>query len=582
MTMMPHSPLETKLQTEKQWIIHPAAGPPIRDQFPEVHPIVLQLLVNRRVTTPEAVTAFLNSEYTADLHDPFLFRDMRRAVDRIQEAIASRQKIVVHGDYDADGVCGSVVLVTTLQALGADVDVYIPDRANEGYGVNLATIESLAQKGCKLLITTDCGTSSVQEIQRANELGMDVIVTDHHQPPADLPPALALLNPQVAGEPYPFKFLSGSGVAFKLADALVRADAQTKLPAGFEKWLLDVVALSTVTDIMPLVGENRVLVKYGLIVIRKTRRRGLRALLRFAGSEIAHVNTTTLGFVVGPRINAAGRLDHALTAFQLLMTDDPQEAERLAMTLEQTNRDRQSIARTMTDEAKAQLQLGQEEAVCVTYNKSWSVGVVGLVAGRLCETFGKPTFVFTEHAGKLIGSGRSVKTLDITKLLRTMEDQFERFGGHAQACGLTLKQEMSIETFRQKVNEAVGAIADPTALRPQLLVDAEIPLEEVTWELFEALEALEPFGEANPLPVFLSSSCTIVGVQAVGKDGRHLQLRLAGETPAVKKCIGFDLGDWGSRLSVGDTVDVVYQVSVNEWNGNRELQLKILDLHQQP
>ncbi len=570
----------TTLQTQKQWIVSPPMDARFRDFLPEVHPVVLQLLANRGLTTPEAVKAFLHADYAEDLHDPFLFRDMRPAVDRIYAAIDRGEKIVVHGDYDADGVCGSVVLVSTLRALGANVDVYIPHRENEGYGVSLATVESLANAGCKLMITTDCGTSSVQEVHRANALGMDVIVTDHHQPPPELPAAFALLNPQVAGESYPFKFLSGSGVAFKLADALARSDDQKKLPTGFEKWLLDVVALSTVTDIMPLLGENRVLVKYGLIVLRKTRRRGLRALFQLAGSELSQADTTTLGFVVGPRINAAGRLHHALSAFHLLMTEDPQEAQQLAVELEQTNRDRQNIARAMTDEAKAQLQTESagEIAVCVTYNKSWSVGVVGLVAGRLCDAFGKPSFVFTQNAGKMIGSGRSVKTIDITKLLRTMEDQFERFGGHAQACGLTLKQEISIEAFRERVNQAVGAISDPAMLRPQLFVDAEVPLEEITWEFFEALEALEPFGEGNPLPVLMSSMCTVVGVQAVGKEGRHLQLRLAASTPAVKKCIGFDFGAWGARLSVGDVLDVVYNVTVNEWKGNRELQLKILDL----
>ena len=368
------------------------------ENHPELPPTVATLLYHRDITTQEQIDEFLHPDYSRDVHDPFLFKDMEKTVRRLFEAIEKGEQITIHGDYDADGVSASVILTDTLKVLGAKhLDVYLPHRETDGYGLNTNTIEHLHEKGTKVIITCDCGISNKKEVELANEKGIDVIITDHHSIPAELPPAFAIIHPKIEGETYPYRDLAGGGVAFKLAQALLKAHHQTHetLPDGqshdgFEKWLLDMVAIASVADMVPLIGESRTLTKYGLIVLNKTKRIGMQKLLLEArilaedGSMSKEIDAIMIGFRIAPRINAAGRLDHANTAYQLLATDDPTEAVDLAWQLDQSNDERRKITDEYVKEAVAQVEKDQmDNPVLFAFGKHWQTGVVGLIASRL-------------------------------------------------------------------------------------------------------------------------------------------------------------------------------------------------------
>lgn len=570
---------------EKVWRVAELVPADVRSQFPELNPITLQLLWNRGLRDQTAIDEFLNPDWGGDIHDPFLFTQMRKAVDRILQAIAAKQKIIVHGDYDADGVCSSAVLHTTLQALGADVDVYLPHREREGYGLNLQTIDHLHDvHKANLIITCDCGTSNHTEVARAAELGMDVIITDHHHEPAKRPAAFALINPQLSDSGYPFPHLAGSGVAFKVAQALLRSTpgdtvgGQTK--EGFEKWLLDYVAISTVTDFMPLIGENRTLVKYGLVVLRKSPRPGIRALAEAMSARQENFDTTTIGFQIGPRLNAAGRMDHASTAFRLLISTDAEEARAIAAALNQSNTDRQKLTETIVNQAKKSIGVvTPERKLLAAVGEGWPVGVVGLVAGKLTDVNHRPVLVMARQGEEVVGSGRSIPDYDITDALLRHKELLTRFGGHAGACGFTMPAE-NAPAFVQGMEADAAKRLTERDLQDVVQVDVDLALPDVTWSLLDTIELLEPYGEGNPKPTFSCRGMTVTELQPVGKDGKHLRIVVNHTVPEPRKFIAFGGGErYGKDLTIGDKIDAVFTVDRNEWNGTRELQLKVVDLH---
>ncbi len=568
----------------KQWRVADPVPEDVRKQFPELQPLVLQLLWNRGLRTQTAIDEFLNPDWGTDIHDPFLFKDMQKAVARIQKGIAAKEKIIVHGDYDADGVCSSAVLHTTLQALGADVEVYLPHREREGYGLNLQTIDHLHEKHkAKLIVTCDCGTSNVAEVARAAELGMDVIITDHHHEPPQRPAAYALLNPQLVDSGYPFPHLAGSGVAFKLAQALIRASGLEKVNGltkeGFEKWLLDFVAISTVTDFMPIIGENRTLVKYGLVVLRKSPRPGIRALAEAMSTRQENFDTTSIGFQIGPRLNAAGRMDHASTAFRLLISTNFEEAQAIAAALNQSNTERQKLTETIVRQAKQAIgEVNDTRKLLAAVGTGWPVGVVGLVAGKLADEHHRPVLVMADHDGEVTGSGRSIPQFDITAALHTTKSILERFGGHAGACGFTLKPE-NVQKFVQAMEAEAAKQLTAKDLIKDIAIDVDVPLPAVDWPLLDTLEQFEPFGEDNPKPLFCCRNMVVTELQPVGKEGKHLRIVVNHTVPEPRKFIAFGGGlTYGKQLTVGDKVDAVFTVDRNEWNGTRELQLKVVDL----
>lgn len=568
----------------KQWRVADPVPEDVRKQFPELSPLVLQLLWNRGLRTQVAIDEFLSPDWSTDIHDPFLFKDMRKAVERIQQGIAAKEKIIVHGDYDADGVCSSAVLHTTLQALGADVDVYLPHREREGYGLNMQTIDHLHEKHkANLILTCDCGTSNIAEVARAKELGIDVIITDHHHEPPARPAAYALINPQLSDSGYPFPYLAGSGVAFKLAQALIRSSEQEKINGltkeGFEKWLLDFVAISTITDFMPIVGENRTLVKYGLVVLRKSPRPGIRALAEAMSARQENFDTTSIGFQIGPRLNAAGRMDHASTAFRLLISTDMEEAKAIAAALNQSNTERQKLTETIVRQAKQAIgEVTETRKLLAAVGTDWPVGVVGLVAGKLADEHHRPVLVMADHGGEVTGSGRSIPKFDITAALHTTKHLLERFGGHAGACGYTLKPE-HVPAFVTAMEAEAAKQLDEKDLIKDIAIDVDVPLPAVDWPLLDTLEQFEPFGVDNAKPLFLCRNMTVTELQPVGKEGKHLRIVVNHTVPEPRKFIAFGGGlTYGKQITVGDKVDAVFTVDRNEWNGTRELQLKVVDL----
>lgn len=568
--------------SNRQWQVAPSIPAATLAEFPELHPLLVQLLLGRGVTTQAAIDEFLGPDWGRDIHDPFRFRAMTEVVERLIRAIRKREKIVIYGDYDADGVTASAILAVTLRNFGANWEVYIPDRQTEGYGLNLTAVEEIARAGAKLILTVDCGSSNVAEVARARALGVDVIVTDHHHEPPKRPTPLAFLNPCFPDETYPFHSLSAGGVAFKLVQALLRQTrsdrgAGATFPEGWEKWLLDFVVISTIADMVPLVGENRTLVRYGLTVLRKSRRVGIQALLRSARLLSTAVNEDDVAYILAPRINAAGRLNHASTAFELLTTDDADAARRLSEELAQNNAERQRLTQSIYQACLEQIGATPDESIVFAGNPDWPAGILGLVAGKLVQRFSRPAVVFGAIKGETVGSGRSVPALNIIEALDEVKPHLTRYGGHSQACGFTLATPKNQASFEHDLRGTVAKRLAGKSLIPVLEIDSRLPIESVDWALIELLSQLEPYGVGNRKPRFLAENVEITAIERVGGDQQHLRLQVVDGDHVVRKMIGFSFGEHGEQLTVGETVDVVYEVGVRTWNGNREIELKMVD-----
>lgn len=537
--------------------------------------LVSDVLRQRGIVEPAAIERFLNPDYDRDIADPFLLTDMDKAVDRLQRAINEQEKVAVYGDYDIDGIVSTALVMEVLQQHGLKPVAYIPDRYEEGYGINQSALETLQKDGVSLVVSVDCGITSAAEAEWAAKAGLDLIITDHHDVPEQLPlAALAIINPKREGDAYPFKELAGVGVAFALARALQQ---HTGVPEdGQEKWLLDLVALGTVCDVMPLVGENRALVYFGLKVLRRTRRVGLVALCQSAGAELASVRAYHLGFVFGPRLNAAGRLKHASHSLDLITASDPLAAQQMAFELEEMNHQRQLEQARMTAEAEQQAENYTADPVLVLSDPSWPHGVVGIVASKIAEKFQKPTLVLQVLGEKAKGSGRSFGGYNLIDGLRSQQGLFERLGGHHFAAGFTLNT-ADVEQLRAGLIEHYQSVADE--LPPKAAREADVSVDdsaELNWELYGYLEQLEPYGNGNPQPVFGLNKVKLIDIDGVGKDKQHLKLRLASETGTIFEAIGFGHAERYPNLKAGQTANILFYLQKNQFNDRTTLQLVLV------
>lgn len=583
---------------QKTWKILETPPQSFFEEFPELPKVVASLLYHRNMRTQKSIDEFLNPDYSVDIHDPYLFKDMKKAVKRIMKAIEKKEKIIVYGDYDADGVSASVILISTLQAIGCDnIDVFLPHRETDGYGLNNRAVEELSKEGAKLIITCDCGISNTKEVDFANEKKVDIIITDHHTIPPSLPKAFAIIHPKIENEPYPDKNLSGGGVAFKLMQALISKHKEKndllnngEKHEAHEKWLLDMVAISSVADMVPLIGESRTLTKYGLIVMNKTKRIGLQKLLLEAriieqdGSIKRSLDAYTIGFQIAPRINAAGRINHANVAYNLMMADKPTDAIDLAFELDQNNKERQTLTEELFKKGIEQVEKDQmNNPVLFVVGKGWPTGLVGLIAGKIKEKYYKPTLVMSENEKEIMGSGRSIEGFNIIETFQENPDLFLKYGGHPMACGFTLASKEKLVDFKAFMIKRYNEKTTELDMRPTIRIDAEIKLSDVDWELFDLLEQFKPFGMHNDRPKYLAKDLEIFDMKTVGKEAKHLKLTVKQDSK-IRKTIGWSLCDtngdinWCKILRIGDKIDMVFEIDVNEWNGNRELQLTIVDL----
>lgn len=567
----------------KRWIIRPEQT--LEEANTSLSPLLQKLLASRGITSAEDVEAFSNPTFKDSLHDPFLFKDMKKVCKHILKAIKKQQSIVIHGDYDADGVCSSVLLFEALEKLGAEnVEIYLPHRDKEGYGLNMNTVEKFIEQKKALVITVDCGSTNTEEITALKEAGIPTIVLDHHHERENHPPYIAALNPHFKKESYPFKELAAVGVVYKVVHALHLTEPE-KLDEAFVKWSLDLVAIATVSDCVDLVGENRAFVNFGLQVIHKNRRPGVKAILAAAQINAQDVNTYHIGFVIGPRLNAAGRMEHANSAVALLLEKDPIVLQRLAMELNTTNQQRQSVTSEMFSKALKQLpKEGDLPHVLVAHQPfeeemgSWPVGLVGLVAGKVAQKFFRPSFIIGTSPKGYLGSGRSIPAFNIIEAIeKTSADLFENYGGHAQACGFTFKDKKDIAEFEKRMNTYAKEILSEEDLIPELEIDTELSFDDISYELIEELKVLEPHGMKNKKPIFCSYNTEILDLRAIGSDQQHLKLALKHDDH-THEVIGFRFGDWVDRVKIGEAVDVAYEVDLNTWNGNTSIQLRLIDI----
>lgn len=579
----------------KRWLVAPAIPETLARRYRGVSPVMAQVLYNRGFDNPDdAARFFYVKEVDQTQHSPFNLDDMPKAISRLRTALRKGEKIVVYGDFDADGVTSTALMVQTLRALGGLAMPYIPHRADEGYGLNTPALQKLASEGVKVVVTVDCGIRSVQEVEDGKAVGLDIIVSDHHSLGPELPDAYAVIN--CKREKYPEKMLAGVGVAYKIASGLALAENQNSkgrrngggngngaasnghYPNGafHPDSLLDLVAIGTVADLMPLNRlENRALVQRGLQLINQGTRPGLRALLEVAGVKPGEVTATTIGYIIGPRINAAGRLDDAMVAYNALAAPTYEEALPWAEKLQALNVQRQEITRDAQDKIRSKLDTDFTSPLIFASDSTFTPGIVGLVAGRLVEEFFLPAIVMEEGDEESRASCRSIPQFDITAALDNCADLLVRHGGHALAAGFTVRNENIPALIDRLTGLAKDSLHGQT-LVPTLEIDAELSMGQVNEELVREIGMLEPTGHDNPRPVFCLRNARVLEVRTVGKDERHLRIKIARAGQPPLDCIGFGLGEWAYTLP--DCVDVAFELEINEWNGRRNLQLKLQDV----
>ena len=561
------------MSSAKRWVVDDPIPDAAASRLTQAgYPLLIaQLLYNRDAADPEAAHRFLEGEL-AGPDAPELLMGMEAAVDRLQHAIERGERLVVYGDYDSDGVTATVLLVQVLRALGAEVQRYIPDREEEGYGLNAEALRKIKHEhGGQVVITVDCGVRANAEAEVAHELGLDLIVTDHHEPGVELPRAFAIINPKQTGDPYPEKDLAGVGLAYKLAQGLVRPLGKRAPISGGD--VLDLVALGTVADMAPLTGENRRLVRLGLGVLNRTKRKGIEALCSVARVKAGQVDATAIGFFLGPRLNAAGRLESALAAYELLSTTEGAVAMELAWQLEAQNRERQDLTRLAHTKARElALARGGQGALLFAAHGDFREGVVGLAAARLMDEFYRPAIV--AHCGPETtkGSARSIPEFHITQALDEVRPLLEKHGGHKAAAGFTVRNE-NLAALAEHLEAIAERELGNKELRPTQRIDADqVPLASLTPELYEWLRKFEPCGFKNPTPVLASRGLKVVNSRTVGNDGRHLKLTVT-DGGGLYDAIAF--GQAPSSGEVPAQVDLAYCVEMNEWQGRRRLQLNV-------
>jgi single-stranded-DNA-specific exonuclease len=535
-----------------------------------------QLLLNRGITAPDTAERFLLPDL-GHLHDPFLFTGMEQAVPRIHRAIVNQEHVLIYGDYDVDGITSIALMVRVLaKYLPGKLLYYIPKRLEEGYGLHLSSLEKALSKGVSLIITVDCGISAAPEAGYLKERGIDLIVTDHHEPQGLLPQACALIDPKIPGNGYPFAQLAGVGVAFKLLQGLSRL-----MPEIRERLFdnLDLVAFGTVADIVPLLEENRILVKYGLERLNKTQNIGMQALIEVLGLRNREINCGHIGYILAPRINAAGRLGNPGIGVKLFLTNDPAQGTLLAKELDNENQNRQEIENCVLAEAQEQLnsdpQLAEEYAI-VLAGEGWHLGVIGIVASRLVELYHKPVILIGLEGDEGRGSGRSIPGFNLFHAIESCGDLLLKFGGHEFAAGLSIRRDQ-LPAFKECFLQLAKAQLTPEDLLPTLKIESLVELSGVTLDLVRELERLAPCGPSNPTPVLGCKSLSLVGYKSVGENGKHLKVRVKREN-TVREGIGFNLGFLFEELASSHEVDLAFSLEENTWNGYNTVQLNLKDL----
>lgn len=564
----------------KKWTLQPVQKIHPGLKKLQLNPITIQLLLARGIDDSQKIENFFQSRYE-ELLSPFDLSGMSEAVQRIGKARKNNERITIFGDYDADGLTSATLLKEILDELGLAPSVYIPDRNKEGYGLNNAAIEYIISNyNPSLLITVDCGISNWEEIQFSQKKGIEVIVVDHHSIPKKIPRKCILINPKLPGQKYLFRDLAGVGVVFNLARALF----EKFLPKKFEqlKWYLDLVAIGTIADCVPLTSENRIIAKFGLIVLQKTKRTGLLELFQTARLNIGEKNpprAQNIAFQIGPRLNASGRMDHADLTFQLLTEKNPVKARILALEVESKNSERQKASLQVYNEIKGTLSDKKEYRLIIRHSEHWPAGILGVVAGKICEEFYCPVFLLRKNGSLFEGSGRSIGSFDIVSAVGNLDQLVEKFGGHAQAMGLKIKPE-KLAIFEKELLKLINKSYDDKTWRKKLLIDAEIDAEQIDWDLYSEIKRFEPFGEGNQEPVFLAKNLSLNDIRLVGNGQKHLKFALmTGKNKSkVLEGIFWKSGERFSEFKVGDSVEVVFYLRSNEWNGSRKLELNIIDI----
>ena len=557
----------------KKWQIYETDDEKIEElkEKYKLNDLLATILVNRGIDNEEKIRQFLEPT-RQDFYDPYLMEDMEIAVERIVKAIENQEKVIIYGDYDVDGITSTTVLKKFLKDLGLEVSYYIPNRLNEGYGLNNKAIEKIVNEGYSLMITVDCGISAIEEIDYANSLGLETIVTDHHEPGEVLPKALAVVDNKRKDSTYPFRDLAGVGVAFKLTQAL-----GMKLELKEEAYLkyLDIVCVGTISDIVPLVDENRVITKLGLLLVRQTKNMGLKSIINSSGYN--KIDSNTISFGVAPRINACGRMGKAEEALELLLSTDIYEVNELTKKLNEHNRERQEIEKSIYESAVEKIEKNHldENRTIVVGGEDWHHGVIGIVSSKITDMYFKPSILLSfEENGTGKGSGRSIPGFDLHQALTKCQDTLEKFGGHSMAVGVTIKKE-NLEKFREEF-EKVAAEEKTENIVPILNVDSKIDLNSVDKDVIESLKALEPFGEANKMPIFAFKNLRIDSIRALS-EGKHLKLTLK-EDNIIINAIGFNMGELAEEYRIGDKIDVAGVLEINTFNGVDNLQINIKDV----
>lgn len=558
-----------------------ATDPSCFDGSRKYNQVILKLLTRRGISTQKSIEDFFGFNYAVS-DDLLRIAGIVQAVERIIMAREKKEKIAIFGDYDADGVTATALLFEVLESLGfSKLTYYIPDRQLEGYGMNLQAIEFLARDGVKLIITVDSGITNVTEVEKAREFGIDVIVTDHHHPPEILPKAVAIINPHLENSGFDFSDLAGVGVAFKLAQALVFKMAPEKIDQL--KWMLDLVAIGTVADCVTLLGENRTLTKYGLVVLSKTRRAGLLEMFKVGGIDISENNipdTQKIAFQIAPRINASGRMDHASVSYKLIIEKNPAHARVLALEVEGKNQERQKMTAEIVKEIEmvAERDFSDKKFIFVK-SEHWPVGILGLVAGKVVDKFQKPTIVFQIQEKEYVGSLRSIPEINIVECLGKCSDLLSKFGGHSQAAGVRIAPE-NVDQFCERMTELIEKELQDKEIVSTLAIDLELKAGDIDWEFMTDLKKMEPFGMGNKEPVFMLRRMRVSDARLVGNGIKHLKLALkpTDGNPKIFDAIGFKLGADFSALKKDDLIDIVFNLSEDEWNGSKKIQLKLIDL----
>ncbi|MDY3972788.1 MAG: single-stranded-DNA-specific exonuclease RecJ [Clostridia bacterium] len=538
--------------------------------------VIATILLNRGIESDD-ISPFLKKSMS-DIVNPKLMLDMDKAVERINAAVKNKEKIAVYGDYDVDGITSTALLYEFLSSMGADVEYYIPDRKGEGYGINIMAVNKLFKQGIKLMITVDCGITAIGEVEFAKLQGMDVIITDHHTCKDRLPTAAAaILNPKRPDCEYPFDALAGVGVAFKLILALAIENGMNTKDV-FAKYV-DLATLGTIADVVPLVGENRIIADKGLKVLQNPRRAGLRAIMEVAGVLGKSINASTIAFAIAPRLNAAGRLGTATTAVELLLTKDENRAREIALALDEENKERQLTEKQIFDEALGMIAADpnfEKKKVIVLAHEDWHHGVIGIVASRLCDMYYKPCILISHSNGVGKGSGRSIKGFNLFDALTHCEKHLTDFGGHAVAAGLNVNMS-DLENFTKEINKYADELLTEKDMIPSVDIDCPLSERAVTLENAKMISKLEPFGMGNEKPVFAIANAQVTNIAAVGMDNKHLRLRINKNNQMIN-CIGFGMGEYASMLRSGDMINIAFQMDINTYQGNETVQLLLKDL----